>query len=66
MIKNTFFNIIPALIELKLINNYFTIKRRKDKKINKKNYKYYTSLIKQYRCLGIFPNNGIINFIKIK
>lgn len=66
MARNTFFKEIPTLIQLKLINNHFKLIKKKDKKINKKYYKYYTFLIKQYRYLGIFPNNSIIKFINIK
>lgn len=65
MEKYTFFESLPNLIKLKLINKFSNFIAKKNKKISKKQYKYYISLIKQYRYLGIFSLKTI-KFFKIK
>ncbi len=60
-----FFDFLPTLTKLKLLNKFSTSLTKKNKKISKKQYNYYISLLKQYRSLGIFAIKNI-KFIKIK
>ena len=65
MKKNIFFNYLPNLYKLKFINKFNNLNLKKNKKISKKQYKYFILLIKQYRILNIFSFKNI-KFIKIK
>jgi len=65
MKKNIFFEFLPKLFKLKLINKFNNLSLKKNKKISKKQYKYFISLTKQYRYLGIFSFKTI-KFVKIK
>lgn len=60
-----FYDDIPNFIELNVISNSFYLKKRKEFKYNKKYYKYYIKLIKQYKILGIIPLK-LNKFIKFK
>lgn len=62
---NIFFDTLPNLMKFKLINKFSNFTTKKNKKHFKKQYKYYISLIKQYRYLNIFSFKNI-KFIKIK
>lgn len=61
----SFFKHISLISHLKLINIYSNILSKKNLKINKKVYKQYIILIKQYRYLGILAIKKN-KFIKIK
>ena len=65
MKKNIFFKYLPNLYKLKFINKFNNLNLKKNKKISKKQYKYFILLIKQYRILNIFSFKNI-KFIKIK
>lgn len=65
MEKFTFLEYLPILIKFKLFNNFSNFFKKRNNKINKKIYKDYISLIKQYRYLGVFPYKTI-KFFKIK
>lgn len=60
-----FFESLPIFGKLKLINKFSNFISKKNRKISKKQYKYYISLIKQHRYLGIFSFKTI-KFVKIK
>lgn len=61
-----FFEFLPIIIKLKLINKFSNFISRKNKKISKKKYKYYITLIKRYRYLGILFSFNTLKFFKIK
>ena len=65
MKKNIFFKYLPNLYKLKFINKFNNLNLKKNKKISKKQYKYFILLIKQYRIINIFSFKNI-KFIKIK
>ncbi len=60
-----FFKLLPSILKLKLLNKFSNRILRKKKKVSKKQYEYFISLIKQYRYLGILPSHTIkFNIIK--
>lgn len=60
-----FFEYIHSISNVKILNKFFKIIPKKHTNLSLSSYKFYVSLIKKYRCLGILSFKTI-KYIKIK